>query len=249
MDEAQTPFKPPYMSFQTFLTFIEELASRPLPPQIDRSMMASKSGTDQNNLMSALKGFGLITSDNRVEPALVQLATSDETKRNETLAELVRTYYPDPIAVSEQNGTEGQLIEAFKRSFSLDTVETRRKAITFFLHAARVAGIPLSPHFPQTRTGSGGPGTPRPKRSPKRKPAPSANGAATSNPAATQPTHPGGDTYSVSLHSGGSVSVVVSVNLFALSTEDRTFVIDLVDKLKGYPRNTDTVDDAPATSA
>jgi hypothetical protein len=249
MDETQTPYKPPYMSFQTFLTFIDELASRPLPPQIDRSMMTSKSGTDQNNLMSALKGFGLINGDHRVEAALVQLATSDETKRNETLAELVRTYYPDQIVVSEQNGTEGQLVESFKQSFSLDTVETRRKAITFFLHAARAAGIPLSPHFPPTRTGSGSPGTPRPKRSAKRKTPPAANGAGASNSATTRPNQPDGDTYSVSLHSGGSVSVVVSVNLFALSTEDRDFVIDLVDRLKGYPRNPDAVDDPPGTSA
>lgn len=43
-----------------------------------------------------------------------------------------------------------------------------------------------------------------------------------------------GDTYSVSLTSGGEVSVVVNVNLFTLSTADRTFVLDLVDKLKGY---------------
>lgn len=39
----------------------------------------------------------------------------------------------------------------------------------------------------------------------------------------------------VKLASGGSVSVNASVNLFTLTTEDRTFVIDLVDKLKGYP--------------
>lgn len=43
-----------------------------------------------------------------------------------------------------------------------------------------------------------------------------------------------GDTYTVELASGGSVSVLVNVNLFALSTDDRNFVIDLVDKLKGY---------------
>jgi hypothetical protein len=43
-----------------------------------------------------------------------------------------------------------------------------------------------------------------------------------------------GDTYTVSLASGGQVSVVVNVNLFDLTTDDRNFVIDLVDKLKGY---------------
>lgn len=43
-----------------------------------------------------------------------------------------------------------------------------------------------------------------------------------------------GDTYIVELASGGSVSVLVKVNLFALSRDDRNLVIDLVDKLKGY---------------
>jgi hypothetical protein len=47
----------------------------------------------------------------------------------------------------------------------------------------------------------------------------------------------------VALASGGTVSVVVSVNLFALTTKDRDFVIDLVDKLKGYPTPA-TEDDA-----
>ncbi len=45
-----------------------------------------------------------------------------------------------------------------------------------------------------------------------------------------------GDTYRVTLNSGGEVAVLVNVNLFDLTTDDRDFVIELVDKLKGYPK-------------
>jgi len=47
MDDSESTFKPSYMSFQTFWNFIGELAKKPLPPQIDRSLLGSKSGTDQ----------------------------------------------------------------------------------------------------------------------------------------------------------------------------------------------------------
>ena len=34
MDGTDIKFKPPYMSFQTFWSFIEDLSKKPLPPQI-----------------------------------------------------------------------------------------------------------------------------------------------------------------------------------------------------------------------
>jgi hypothetical protein len=238
VDESTTPpFRPPYMSFQTFWKFVEDLSARPLPPQIDRSIMNSKSGTDQANLMSALTGFGLIGADQRVEPALRDLAINDEVTRRERLAALIRKHYPEQVAVAEQNGTEQQLHQAFRESFNLESADTRRKAVTFYLHAARTAGMTLSEYCPNTRAGSGSPGTSRPKRAAKRRaPAASIDGA--SNGSATRQrdgqTHTGGDTYIVTLASGGTVSVAVSVNLFGLTTEDRSFVIELIDKLKGY---------------
>lgn len=110
---------------------------------------------------------------------------------------------------------------------------------------ARDADLKLSPHFPKTRSGQGAPGATKVRRTPRRKPT---NGAA-------GPKSPGGeaerqqvegDTYTVDLKSGGSVSVVVKVNLFGLTTEDRNFVIDLVDKLKGYPSPTGSNKNGPS---
>ena len=86
------------------------------------------------------------------------------------MAALLRSYYPKQLEVSAQNGTEKLLLDSFEEAFGL-TGDTRRKAATFFLHAARQAGIALSPHFPATRSGPGRTAGTRTKRTPpKRKP-------------------------------------------------------------------------------
>src|SRR4051794_11347239 len=81
MDEDREPFRPPYMSFQTFWRFIEELHSKPLPPQIDRSLMVTKSGTDQASLSATLAAFGLIGPRGEVQPALTRLVQGEEESR------------------------------------------------------------------------------------------------------------------------------------------------------------------------
>lgn len=71
-------FKPPYMAFQTFWRFIDELSGPGLPPVIDRSLMSSKSGTDQANLVTALRSFNLINDDNTVNATFNALVTASE---------------------------------------------------------------------------------------------------------------------------------------------------------------------------
>ena len=226
------PFRPPSMAFATFWNFIADLSTRALPPQIDRSVMHSKSGSDQNSLIAALAGFGLIDDEQRVLPPLQALTAGDDDQRRAELSELVRTYYAAAMEVSDGHGTHQQLNDEFRDTFGLNgSADTRRKAMTFFLHAARTAGLTLSDNFPSTRSGSGGPGTPRARRTPRRKPPqnlPGTGGTATTTPPLL------GDTYTVTLRSGGNVSLAVAVNLFDLSADDRGFIIDLVDKVKGY---------------
>src|SRR5690349_9661856 len=132
MEAPASGFRPPIMAFATFRNFIADLSARHLPPQIDRSIMSSKSGTDQTNLIAALNGFKLIDDDNRVQPELQRLAAPDENERKAALADLVRTYYAPAVKLSENHGTHQQLQDVFKNEFGLDSsAETRRKAITF----------------------------------------------------------------------------------------------------------------------
>ncbi|WP_313675076.1 hypothetical protein [Mycolicibacterium sp.] len=236
MDSNDDGFKPPYMSFQTFWNFISELGSKQLPPRIDRSLMITKSGSDQANLMMALTSFGLVDDQSNVLPKLQELTAANDDDRKSVLAHLVTRYYAEPMRVSANHGTSKDLNDAFTTSYpSIASSDTRRKCVTFFLHAAHTGGLPLSVHFPTTRSGSGAPGASKTRKaSPRRKsPAADADGRDGGQPG-DQGQSEDGDTYTVELTSGGSVSVVVRVNLFALTTDDRDFVIDLVDKLKGY---------------
>jgi len=230
MDENSTTAKPPYGSFQTFWAFQDEILSKPLPPQIDRSLLNTKSGTDQAFLLGATKFFGFISEDLAVTPLLQDWQEYDAEARKKSLGSLVLSLYPSQMAVSAQTGTEKQLLESFEQAFEY-TGETRRKAATFFLHAARTAGLPLSVHFPATRGGSGS-GTKsgarkRSVRRPKVDP-PAAPPAPTIGDT--------GDTYKVTLKAGGSVTLTVSVSHFALSKNrtDRDFVNGLIDALTDY---------------
>lgn len=112
-------FKPPYMAFQTFWRFIDELSGPGLPPVIDRSLMSSKSGTDQANLVTALRSFNLINDDNTVNATFNALVTASGEERKQLLRELVQTYYQPQLAVSAQNGTEQQLNDSFRNGYGI----------------------------------------------------------------------------------------------------------------------------------
>jgi hypothetical protein len=242
-NNERSTFKPSYFAFATLSGFLADLGTKPLPPQIDRSMMESKSGTDQMNLLSAMKGFGFISDDQHVNPLLVEYTQGDEETRKAIVGRLLSANYPHQLEISAQNGTEKALLDSFGDDFGIQG-DTRRKAMTFFLHAARYAGIPLSPHFPATRAGSGNANRAR-RNTPKKK----VTSAAGSTIAAEARPVQGGDTYRVQLRAGGEVTLTVSVSHFALSKnkEDRTFVNNLVDALIDY--GGDALEAAPATEA
>jgi hypothetical protein len=239
------------MAFATFWNFILDLSRNPLPPRIDRSLMSSKSGTDQANLTQTLMLFGLISSEGHVQPILQQLAREDEAVRTEALQELLRLHYGEALDLAGVNGTEAQLNDVFRDHYGLSgSADTRRKAVTFFLHAAREAGLPLSPHFPKTRSGSGAPGTPRARpprsRAKSAKPVqsePSGNGASAGLTGANE--------FSTEVTIGaGTMRLTVSVNPLELSGDDRAFFFDIVDRMRQHAAGSQATSDrtGPASS-
>jgi hypothetical protein len=242
-DEVTEEIKPPYMPFTTFWTFLTELGNKPLPPQIDRSMMSAKSGTDQASIFNALKFFGLINAINAVQPGLTAFTAADEAGRKRSLESMMRQQYPSQIEVSEHNGTEKLLLDSFESAFGY-TGDTRRKAMTFFLHGARFAGIDLSAHFPVTRMGSGRPANGRPKRTVKNK---------VQNPGGTSKAAGGvtdsgqkGEPVHVALGDAGSVDVLVNVRWLELPDETFTSLRRIVGELRALgaePQDEETEED------
>lgn len=158
---------PPYIPFQTFVTFLKELQTNGLPPQIDKSVMSKLSGGTQSQLKVALRSMGLM-KDNKPTPDLAALVNSVDTPEFEPLLRvLLERTYPYVFALNLMEATPTMFADAFKVTGAKEDV--LRKCRTFFLHAAKRVGVPMGPRL---QTGSvprpsGGNGRKRGKAKPK----------------------------------------------------------------------------------
>lgn len=216
-----TAFAPPYLSFETFRSFIARLDPSALPPRIDRSMMVGMAGGTQTYLLQALRAFELLDEANRVQPTLLTLVGEDEDFAR-GMAELLERFYPEQSELSRMQGTAAQLAETFQSSGY--TGSTLRKAVTFYLHAAKAAGIPMSTHFraPSPRTPA------RAKSAAKKR----ATSSSRSEP--TMPIAEASEMQTIQLRSGGRVSLSCTAAFLTMTREDREFVFGLVDALDEY---------------
>ena len=132
---------PPYIPFQTFLTFLKQLKTDGLPPQIDKSVLSKFSGGTQNQLKVALKSTGLM-DESRPTDDLATLVNAYETPDFEPqLKKLLERTYPYVFAIDLMTATPTMFADAFKATGAKEDVS--RKCRSFFLHAAKRAGVPL----------------------------------------------------------------------------------------------------------
>lgn len=162
--DTETHFNPIYMSWSTFDNTIDGFRAVGLPEQIDRSVLRSRSGGDQTQFLRAAASFGFIEEDGTPTARFRQYVEEPES-RPAIMREVLNECYPNVVGLSA-NATSQQLTDQF-RSFGIEG-DTVRKAIAFYLNAARFAELPLSPHFKITRPGAGGRKSTR--RSSSRKP-------------------------------------------------------------------------------
>lgn len=221
--EARTA---PYLPWRTFLNFLLRLEGEAtLPNRIDRSYLRGMSGADQSQLMVALKAFGLVGENGKIEQELVELAT-DPDGRPKRIGEMVRRFYPAEVKLGAENGTPKQLEDSFEESFSL-TGSTRQKAIRFFLSAAQFGDVDLSPHFSV-------PAAPRGRSVRRRSSGSSGSGGGGKAGRGTVTPPSGGDASSVRLPSGAVLTLTVSQTVLSLQREDRNFILGLVDQMQDY---------------
>lgn len=184
-DQADTPtkFQPPYMSWTTFEGILDQFTQTGIPDQIDRSVLATRSGGDQSQFLRAAMSFGLIDEQGTPTQRMHSLVRELD-RRGELLSEILNESYGNVIALG--TGATQQQLEAEFRTFGIEG-ETIRKAIAFYINAAKQAEIPLSVHFKSTRPGAGG--RTRARRSPR-----ATKGAAGSNGDTPQSPSPSGRT-------------------------------------------------------
>jgi hypothetical protein len=137
----------PYTAFQSLKTLTASLKEHGLPQRIDRSLMSNFSGAVQSQLMTALRFLGLITADDRPTTflqAIVEAHGTDEWPN--ALQKVLRHAYSEVFRLNLATASPAQFTETFKDAYPAEG-DTVRKGITFFLNAAKDAGITISPYI------------------------------------------------------------------------------------------------------
>lgn len=239
--DVDVEFTPPYISFSTVKNKLDEWNEDDLPHQIDRSVLVGMSGSNQQGFLSAVQAFGFVDSHMRPTDRLRKYAAGDKDSKVTIWREIVAERYGHQMEVSERNGTAAQLRSTFTDDPPAGhglAGETARKAETFFLHMAKAAEIELSTHFKATRT------TRRRKKGNDTAATKSAKtGGADSKDDDSTDSSGDGTMATVNLESGGTVTLILDVNLFKLSAEDRDFVLSLIDQVQAHDSQIDYGDE------
>jgi hypothetical protein len=143
-EQAKTARTPPYTSYRTFKTFIEDLHEEGVPSRIDRSVLTRFSGVVGTQLMHALRFLGLIADDGHPTRCLIELVNAHATADwSGKLLELLREEYAAMFAIDLETATPSHFSGAFRKAFpAADAVV--QKCVTFFLYAVSDAGVKIS---------------------------------------------------------------------------------------------------------
>lgn len=201
------------MPFRVFLDAIEIL-ERGIPAQIDCTIWQNCSGIAPEAVMGALRFFQLIDEDDRPTPVLRNLVNFPR-RRGECMRSLLQNAYRDVMDRDLMETTPRMLEDAIEHYHPVESAKLR--AVPFFLHAAKYAGVPL-PEMLLKLVGKTGPRRGR-----------DAGGNALGQEAAGK-----GTTKRVVLKSGGTVTLLVDADAFSIRGEDRAFVFELIDRLRKY---------------
>ena len=225
MPEENSKQSAPYLPFKTFLGALEAL-NHGVPPMIDRSIWRTQPGGVQGQIMGALRFFNLIDDLNKPTENLRRLIEKKD-HRPQAIRALLEWSYSELIK-GDLTRMTAKMLEDGMEQYGVSG-ETKKKAVTFFLQAARYGDLPLSPYLQAQIRAT--PGTRRRRRKDGEElleaDTPVAGGG---------PTQLIGQSETVELKSGGSVTITISINPFSLEQSDRSFVFDLIDKLKGYAK-------------
>ncbi len=137
---------PPYVSYRSFLTLLEEL-QRGMPARIDRSYWGDKfSGSTGTQLMSALRFLNLVDGNGVPSSVLRELAGARGSLKSGLLKKISQESFTflSRNDFQADTATYAQLEEVFKNEYQVDR-DVARKCIKFFTEISGEAGISLSP--------------------------------------------------------------------------------------------------------
>lgn len=146
LSSSSKKLSPPYVSYRTFLNFLEGL-QQTMPARIDRSYWGDRfSGSTGTQLVSALRFLDLIDVNGFPTVKLRQLVGSRGGQRGEILKQITHESYSFffQSQVDPQTATYSQLEETFHDNYQI-AGDVARKCIKFFIGLAGDSGMKVSP--------------------------------------------------------------------------------------------------------
>jgi hypothetical protein len=205
-----------YVPFKTFLASIEGF-ERHMPTQIDSSVWPTYSGAIRGQLIGAFKFLNLI-DDKGIPTGALKSIIDDKANRKTLLRKVIEASYKPVISAGLQHMTP-KMFDDLMDAYGM-TGDTQKKVTSFFLQAAKYTEIPMSPLLVKRRVGS----------SRKRK----ASDDSDADVFHVEPSESQGNSRTVELRNGGKLTLILSVNMFDLSGEDRDFVFGIIDECQKY---------------
>ena len=215
-----------YIPFKTLITATDALKEG-IPPQLDRSAWPTLASGTRSWTMSALRFLGFIDHEGNPQPDLESWVHGDDATRRGILNRILREKYSEVVALTERNGTTKQMQDAFDRLGV--TGSTKARAISFFIKAAAFAEMQLPSAWKKARTQVGNSG---------RKRRQAQGGGEPEVPV----THARAEGRTVELQSGGTVTLTIEADPWAVSPEDREWLFNLVDQIAEYEATEDEPD-------
>jgi hypothetical protein len=230
MSEESRESRPawPYTSFKTLNNLIQRFeAEKAIPPRLDRSILGGSEG-QKTQVLAAMKFLGLVQGANNEVTPLFQQLVEHPKDRQRLIGELLTKHYPEATRLGTINATAKQLEETFVGL----TGDTLRKAVAFYLNAAKFANHKVSKHFKapssvgrrtsRKTNGSGAMGI--------------ANGA---NPPSPQPAPPPASASDLKTR---YIELLMKKAETASDTLD-TSLLDRIEKLLGYETQADQINE------
>jgi hypothetical protein len=132
----------PYTSNKSLTNVLQRFKESGLPPRIDRSVLGGSEG-QKTQIIGAMRFFGFVKENGDVTEVLTTIVKVDDKARQQMWRDLLAKHYPTATELAAVNATTKQLEETFTGIGG----ETQRKAVAFYLHAAKSSGHPTSKHF------------------------------------------------------------------------------------------------------
>ena len=138
---------PPYISYSSLVSFLAGLKESGVPSRIDRSVLKKMSGSQQSGLLAALRYLSITDSNDKPLELFKQIVDADEKTYSSLLkAVLTKSYaFLAEGGIDLESATGAQVAEAFRNAGASGS--TVSKAMSFFIAAAKDAGIKLSSHI------------------------------------------------------------------------------------------------------